>query len=268
MSFDAAQFKRLERAGYNKLGPRYLASAAPRQAIADARLAAAALAPGQVVLDLCSGPDMLGRVAAKVVSDAGLVIASDIAEAQLACCPDLMRVAADGEVLPFGAARFNRILCGLGLMIFPDTDRALNEMHRVLRHDGLLALSVWGTADEVPLIECALSCIRRLLPPPKVTRPSVFRFGEVNELERRLASADFSAISIRPIKFSASFRDAQTFWQAFLDLAGGAAESLSRLPPKVRQRLISEVAQELAPFAVSGGYLLHSTVLVATARRL
>jgi ubiquinone/menaquinone biosynthesis C-methylase UbiE len=268
MSFDAAQFKRLERTGYNRLGPRYLASASPRQAIADALLASATLAPGQIVLDLCSGPGMLGRAAVKVVSHTGLVVASDIAEAQLACCPDLPRVAADGELLPFAAARFDRILCGLGLMIFPDTDRALGEMHRVLRPGGLLALSVWGMADQVPLIECALACIRRLLPPPKVSRPSVFRFGDADELQCRLSSADFSAIHLRPVKFSASFRDAQSFWQAFLDLAGGAAESLSRLPPETHQTLIREVEHELAPFAVSGGYLLHSTVQVATARRL
>ena len=192
----------------------------------------------------------------------------DIAEAQLACCPELSRVAADGEALPFADASFERILCGLGLMIFPDTGRALGEMRRVLRPDGLIALSVWGRAEEVPLIECALACIRRLLPPPRVARPSIFRFGDADELERRLASADFSAISIRPVKFSTSFRDAETFWQAFLDLAGGAAESLSRLPPERQQALIDNARQELAPFAVSSGYLLHNTVLVATARRI
>jgi SAM-dependent methyltransferase len=63
-------------------------------------------------------------------------------------------------------------------MFFPDEHAALREMRRVLRPDGRLALSVWGAASEVPLVEAALACMRRLLPPPKVARPSIFRFGD------------------------------------------------------------------------------------------
>lgn len=271
MSFDTSQFKRLERTGYNRLGRRYLDAAARRAALADALLATADLHPGQHLLDLASGPGLLATAAADSLGGSGLIVASDIAEAQLACCgarPNLARIAADGEHLPFATASFDRILCGLGLMIFPTADAALAEMHRVLRPDGRLALSVWGTAEEVPLIEAALSCMRRLLPPPKVARPSIFRYGDRTELERRLAKADFGDIRIEPFKFSLTFPDAQSYWQAFLDLAGGAAESLSRLPEAKQAELAREVAQELTPYAVSGGYRLVSTVLIATARPL
>jgi hypothetical protein len=108
--------------------------------------------------------------------------------------------------------------------------------------------------------------MRRLLPPPRVARPSIFRFGEAGELDRRLAGADFSRIEIRPHRFTVGFTDAAAYWQGFLDLAGGAAESLSRLPAEKQQALAAAVAAELAPYAVSGGYRLTSTVLLATAR--
>ncbi|MCX7157308.1 MAG: methyltransferase domain-containing protein [Rhodocyclales bacterium] len=266
MSFDSAQFKRLERAGYNRIGPRYLAAAGPRSDLAAALLAAVRLAPGQRVLDLASGPGLLARGARDAVGGKGLAIASDISEGQLACCPDLLRVAADGEALPFANQSFDRALCGLGLMFFPDDQAALREIHRVLRPDGLLALSVWGRAEEVPLVETALACMRRLLPPPKVARPSIFRFGDADELARRLASADYCDIDVRPFQLSASFSDAGAYWQGFLDLAGGAAESLSRLPVEKQQTLAAAVAEELAPHAVAGGYRLTSTILIATAR--
>lgn len=266
MSFDAVQFKRLERAGYNRIGSRYLAAAGARGELATALLAAARIVPGQRVLDLASGPGLLARDAAAAVGPQGLAIASDISEGQLACCPDLLRVAADGEALPFAAGSFDRALCGLGLMFFPDDQAALREIRRVLRPDGLLALSVWGPACEVPLVETALACMRRLLPPPKVARPSIFRFGDPAELERRLASADYCDIEISPCRFSLDFADAAAYWQGFLDLAGGAAESLSRLPAEKQQALAAAVAEELAPHAVAGGYRLSSTVLVATAR--
>ena len=266
MSFDAKQFKRRERAGYDRLGPRYLAAAGARSELAAALLAAARLAPGQRVLDLASGPGLLARDAAGVVGGDGLVVASDISRGQLDCCPDLTRVAADGEALPFVGASFDRVLCGLGLMFFPDDLAALHEIRHVLAPDGLLALSVWGRAEETPLVECALACMRRLLPPPKVVRPSIFRFGDTGELSRRLASADFSDSEIRPHRFTVEFADAAAYWQGFLDLAGGAAESLSRLPAEKQQALAAAVGDELAPHAVASGYRLSSTVLIATAR--
>ena len=49
------------------------------------------------------------------------------------------------------------------------------------------------------------------------------------------------------------------------DLAGGAAESLSRLPPEKMQALAAAVANDLAPHASKDGYVLSSTVLVASA---
>ncbi len=265
MAFDPTQFKRLERTGYNRLGARYLAAAGPRRDLADGLLAAARLTPGLRLLDLAAGPGLLAGLARRALGPDGLAVASDIAEGQLACCPELPRVAADGEALPFADGAFDRVLCGLGLMFFPDADRALREAHRVLRPGGLLALTAWGEAAEVPLVECALACLRRLLPPPKVERPSIFRFGDPGELERRLAKADFQDIRVEPLKFSLRFADAGAYWQAFLDLAGGAAESLSRLPAERQAAFAGEVERELAPFAVSGGYRLVSTVRVAVA---
>lgn len=266
MNFDSRQFKRLERTGYDRLGPRYLAAAAARDRLADDLLEAAGLAAGQRVLDLASGPGLLARRAAGIVGAHGTAIASDISQGQLACCPGLPRVAADGELLPFADASFDRVLCGLGLMFFPDAAAALHEMRRVLRPQGCIALSVWGPARDVPLVEAALACMRRLLPPSKVARPSIFRFGDDGQLDRHLAEAGFHGCEIRHCRLTVDFRTAAAYWQAFLDLAGGAAESLSRLPAEKQQALVDGVAEELAPYAIENGYRLTSTVLIATAR--
>ena len=265
MSFDHQQFKRLERAGYDRLGPRYLAAAGARDGLATALLDAASLTAGQRVLDLASGPGLLGRRADRLIGDQGLAIASDISQGQLACCPGLPRVVADGEFLPFADSSFDRLLCGLGLMFFPDADAALHECRRVLRTQGRLALSVWSSAEEVPLVETALACMRRLLPPPKVARPSIFRFGDAEDLKRRLTGAGFQGCAIRPFGFTLEFANAADYWQAFLDLAGGAAESLSRLPVEKQQALATGVADELAPYATTNGYRMTSFVLIATA---
>lgn len=278
--FDARRFKAIERSGFNRIATRYAQGAAMRGALAEALIAAADLAPGQCVLDLASGPGLLARDIARRVQPHGWVLASDIAEGMLAVGreraaaelpPDvgagLSYAAADGEQLCLRDASVDRVLAGLALFMFPDPERALRECHRVLRPGGRIALSVWGTREAVPLIRHAQDCIARLLPQPKVARPSVFRFGETGALEAALSAAGFADVDLAPVRWSSHFTDAEAYWQAFLDLAGGAAESLAKLPAATQTQLRAAIAHDLeAHRDPQGGYSMTSEALIATAR--
>jgi SAM-dependent methyltransferase len=204
----------------------------------------------------------------------GLVVASDIAEGALAegrrrdAEGAILFAAADAERLTFRDAAFDRVLCGLGLMFFPDAPRALAEMRRVLKPGGLVVCSVWGGAARAPLVACALECLRRILPPPKAERLSPFRFGEAALLEQSLAAAGFAGVALHAHPLECAFASPQAYWQAFRDLAGGAAAGLSRLPEATLTRVGEEVAQELAPYRRGGGYSLGSEVLIAAGRRV
>jgi ubiquinone/menaquinone biosynthesis C-methylase UbiE len=274
--FDARRFKALERTGFNRIATRYADGAPLRASLQTALLDAARLTPGEHVLDLAAGPGLLARDAARQVLPDGWVLASDIAESMLAegqrraadeGLPDLLAAACDAEHLSFADARFDAALIGLGLFIFPEPEKALAELHRVVRPGGRIALSVWGPREAVPLIARAQDCIARLLPAPKVPRPSVFRLGEADALAGLLGKAGFSDVNIAPHTFTCSFTSADSYWQAFLDLAGGAAESLSRLPEAMQDRLRAEVASEIASHREANGFAIESTVLIATARR-
>lgn len=276
--FDARRFKAMERAGFNRIAARYAEGAHLRAELAEALLEAAALAPGQRVLDLASGPGLLAGQAALRVAPGGSVLATDIAEGMLAegarRCGEHADApcfaAADAEQLCLADASMDRVLAGLALFIFPHPERALAEMHRVLMPGGRVALSVWGVRESVPLIHRAQDTIARLLPPPKVSRPSVFRYGEAEVLSATLAAAGFDDIDIRPCTFSCHFADAEAYWQAFLDLAGGAAEALGRLPEPIQAQLRAAVADDLAHHCCDdgrGGFLVPARTLVASARR-
>lgn len=58
--------------------------------------------------------------------------------------PNARFVRMDAQQLALPDARFDVVLCSLGLMYLPDPGQALREMGRVLRPGGRLALSVWG----------------------------------------------------------------------------------------------------------------------------
>lgn len=277
--FDATRFKALERAGFNRIAARYADSAPLRQHLADALLDAASLAPGMRVLDLASGPALLAHDAARRVAPEGWVIASDIAEGMLmearsriaSTTSDTGRnmsyLAADAEHLCVAQASFDRVLAGLALFIFPHPEKALAEIRRALKPGGELVLSVWAGREEVPLISRAQDCIARMLPPSKVVRPSVFRFGDPETLTRTLREAGFDSIRIESCDFECDFEDAAAYWQAFLDLAGGAAEALSRLPEATRDALRKAVAEDLAPHRQqTHGYRVPARALVACAR--
>jgi len=252
--FDARRFKALERSGFNRIAARYADGAWLRASLQTALLEAAALAPGEHVLDLAAGPGLLARDAARQVLPDGWVLASDIAEGMLAeglrraadeGLPDLLAAACDAEHLSFGDGTFDVALIGLGLFIFPQPGKALAEVRRVLRPGGRLALSVWGPREAVPLISRAQDCIARLLPAPKVPRPSVFRLGEADVLAALLGEAGFSDVRLTPHRLSCRFDSADAYWQAFLDLAGGAAEALARLPEATQAQLRAAVAADL-----------------------
>ena len=274
--FDARRFKALERSGFNRIAARYADGAPLRASLQAALLEAAALAPGEHVLDLAAGPGLLARNAARQVLPDGWVLASDIAEGMLAegqrraaaeGLPDLLAAACDAEHLAFGDGSFDVALIGLGLFIFPEPGKALAELRRVLRPGGRLALSVWGPREAVPLIARAQDCIARLLPAPKVARPSVFRLGEADALAALLGEAGFTDVHLTPHRLSCRFDSADAYWQAFLDLAGGAAEALARLPEATQAQLRAAVAAVLDAHRDGSGYRFDSTLLIASARR-
>ena len=264
--FDSRRHKRGEREGYNLIAERYLDAAPSRKRLTEALLAAAQLASGQSLLDLASGPGILAQAAAALVAP-GRVVISDLAERPLvlarAAAPELLGVAADAEAPPFADASFDRVLCGLGLMFFPDDHRALAEIRRVLRPQGRLAVSVWAQAGRVPVVECALACIGRLLPPPKVAHLSPLRLG--CGLPALLAACGFKNIEVSICELDFAFANAADYWHTFLAMAGGAASGLSRLPDAMQARFPSEVAVELEPYRQGDSFRLQSHVLVATA---
>jgi hypothetical protein len=65
--FDERRFKALERNGFNRIAARYADGAWLRASLQAALLEAAALAPGEHVLDLAAGPGLLARDAARPV---------------------------------------------------------------------------------------------------------------------------------------------------------------------------------------------------------
>jgi len=116
---------------------------------------------GQRVLDLASGTGDLAVRLAGLVGPAGLVVMSDINAAMLAQGRDRMlddgRVGnvryaqLDAEALPFPAGSFDCVTIGFGLRNVTHKERALAEMHRVLRAGGRALVLEFSHPTAAPL---------------------------------------------------------------------------------------------------------------------
>ena len=107
-----------------------------------------------VMLDVATGA---GHTASMFSPHVALVIAVDLAEAMLTrtaalaatkCLGNIRTVACDAEYSPFADNCFNVVTCRLAFHHFPSPDRAIKEFRRVLKPDGILALTDNVTVDE------------------------------------------------------------------------------------------------------------------------
>ena len=116
---------------------------------------------GQRVLDLASGTGDLASRLAGLVGPAGLVVMSDVNAAMLAQGRDRMldegRVGnvryaqLDAEALPFPDGTFDCVTIGFGLRNVTHKERALAEMHRVLRPGGRALVLEFSHPTTAPL---------------------------------------------------------------------------------------------------------------------
>ena len=136
---------------FDKVAPRYdlmndLMSLGLHRAWKAFTVLAADLRPGQAVLDIAGGTGDLARAFARKVGPGGLVVHTDINAAMLGVGRNrlldagvvLPTVVCDAEKLPFESESFDRVSVGFGLRNMTHKDRALAEMHRVLRPGGKL----------------------------------------------------------------------------------------------------------------------------------
>ncbi len=131
------------------------------------------LAPGERVLDVCSGTGASALPAAELVGPEGSVVAVDLAETIL----DAARAKAAarglgnvefrvGDMMALGEpdACFDAVVCVFGIFFVPDLPAACRELWRMVKPGGRLALTTWGPDSFEPLESTFWNAVERLRP--------------------------------------------------------------------------------------------------------
>lgn len=107
---------------------------------------------GAHTLDIACGSGVLARHALRQSRGNGRVVGLDPAPGMIAAAmevePDIEWVLGRAEALPFDDNAFDCVVSQFGMMFFDDRQKAADEMHRVMKPGGRLALAMWHSVDQ------------------------------------------------------------------------------------------------------------------------
>ena len=164
---------------------------------------AAALRPGERVLDVACGTGIVARLAAERVLPGGTVEGLDANPGMLAVArkvaPSDAPIAwheAPAEAMPLPDEGFDVVLCGMGLQFFSDRQAGLGEMRRVLVPGGRLLANLPGPAPP-PLEAMAEALARHVSPESASFVHAVFSLHDEREIRSLATDAGFDDVEVR-----------------------------------------------------------------------
>ena len=267
---DASLDKEQVRARWRARGPHWDSQADGLADMADRMnrpmLEAAAIAPGQDVLDLASGTGEPALTIARQAGATGRVTATDLVDEMLAGCrrraaaAGLTNIAfelADMEELPFADGRFDRVTCRFGLMFAPRPDRALAEAHRVLKPGGRATFMVWGPrADTIMFGIIAAAGTAVFGDDPIFDFETPFRLGAPGQLAALFDAAGFTGTAENDLHFAPKAPTDQRFWAPQLKM--GLGPRLETATDAELAALEDAIRDGLAPYRDGDVYALRA----------
>jgi O-methyltransferase / aklanonic acid methyltransferase len=206
---------------YDQVGPHFFSHFGRRL------VTLAQIPSGAKVLDVATGRGAVLFSAAEVVGPQGHVTGIDLSGMMIQENREaikrlgLQNIEAremDAEYIEFPDASFDCVLCSFAIFFFPQLDRALSEMRRVLKPDGRIAVTTWaGTRDEQwkwfdELIETYLPSEPepKQISDPQSTSKPIFNTSE--GLEAILTSAGFVDIKVVSESKEFIYTDEEEWW--------------------------------------------------------
>lgn len=239
----------------------------------------AGIGPGSRVLDIAAGAGEQTLLAAHRVGPAGHVLATDIsptilgyarAAAAQAGLSNVETRELDGErhdALP--AASFDAAISRVGLIYFPDQQRALAGIRHALRPDGRFAAMVYSTPDRNPFFALPVGIIRRRaqLPPPLPGQPGPFSLGGEGVLARTLEQAGFRQVEVRRVDSPVRLPSAAECVRFERESFGALHQMMAGVSPAERDETWAEIEATLRQFETRDGFVGPCEMLVGAGVR-
>jgi ubiquinone/menaquinone biosynthesis C-methylase UbiE len=225
----------------------------------------ARVSPGSRVLDVAAGAGEPAITAAKRVGPTGSLLATDISPNILAFAAQAARDQGvinletrvmDGEHLELPDGTFDVVLSRVGLIYFPDQQRALAEVRRVLAPGGRIAAMVYATAERNQFFSIPIGIIRRRaqLPPPQPGQPGPFSLGGDGVLADAYRRAGFRDIVTQTVAAPVRMASAAECVRFERESFGALHQMMSGLSEAEREETWAEIEHALRQFEGPNGF--------------
>jgi SAM-dependent methyltransferase len=229
---------------------------------------------GARVLDVAAGAGGQTLAAARRVGPSGAVLATDIspaileyaqAEANAVGLSNVTTRVMDGEDLDVEPGSFDAVISRVGLIYFPDQQKALGEMRRALRDGGRVAAIVYSTPDRNQFFSIPVSIIRRRadLPPPLPGQPGPFSLGAPGVVAASFEAAGFHDVETRLVEAPLRLTSAADCVRFERESFGALHQMLSGLSEPERNEAWAEIETALATFEGPDGFVGPCELVVA-----
>ncbi len=226
----------------------------------------AGVKPGSRVLDVAAGAGDQTLDAAKRVGRSGSVLATDISSKILdfaqrnALSKGYKNVSTrvlDGENLDVEAGSFDAAISRVGLIYFPDQQKALAGIRKALKPGGTLGAIVYSTAERNQFFSIPVSIIRRRanLPPPAPGQPGPFSLGGEGVLRDALSRVGFTDIEERKVAAPLKMKSVAECLRFERESFGALHTMLAGLDAAGKEAAWREIENELRKFETSSGFV-------------
>ena len=241
-------------------------------------MTAAAIKPGERVLDIGCGNGRTSRDAARATGPTGSVLGVDLSGPMLARAERLAAEEGLGNIRfehsdaqghPFDADTFDVALSRFGVMFFADPVAAFTNIARAVRSGGRLAMLVWqGLAGNewITVMRDALA-VGRDLPVPPPGAPGPFAWADTGFATRVLLDAGFADVAFdgseQPFNVGSGADDAYAFAAGLNPVQMMVAD----LDEATRAKAFDNLRAAIAAHETPDGVVFRSAAWLVTARK-
>jgi SAM-dependent methyltransferase len=230
---------------------------------------------GMHVLDLASGTGEPAISLASRVGPDGHVTALDLSA-------DLLQIAdsralqrgltnfsthqADAHDLPFPDRSFDLATCRFGVMFFEDCEKALRELHRVLKPGARACFLAWGPFEQ-PYWSSTMGVVVKHVGGSTLETdgPDPFRFAQPGSLSRVLRNAGFGDVAEETKRVSWTWPgSAEEVWQYVQAVSTPFRSLLQRVPAEEWDRVNADVHRAIRQYVKGDSVEFGAVVVLAS----